>query len=86
MLKRLITTKFVFAAILSIVLFGCATQTTENKQAIDSSLATVTQTANTYLSEASNSQQPQDRDRYLLLAAHAYINDSNVSAADKLLT
>ncbi|MBQ4891405.1 hypothetical protein A9267_17705 [Shewanella sp. UCD-FRSSP16_17] len=86
MLKRLITTKFVFAAILSSVLFGCATQTTENKQAIDSSLATVTQTANTYLSEASNSQQPQDRDRYLLLAAHAYINDSNVSAADKLLT
>ncbi len=86
MLKRLITTKFVFAAILSSVLFGCATQTTENKQAIDSSLATVTQTANTYLSEASNSQQPQERDRYLLLAAHAYINDSNVSAADKLLT
>nr|WP_247663483.1 penicillin-binding protein activator [Shewanella sp. MMG014] len=82
----MITTKFVFAAILSSVLFGCATQTTENKQAIDSSLATVTQTANTYLSEASNSQQPQDRDRYLLLAAHAYINDSNVSAADKLLT
>ncbi|WP_282167187.1 penicillin-binding protein activator [Shewanella japonica] len=86
MLKRLITTKFVFAAILSSVLFGCATQTTENKQAIDSSLATVTQTANTYLSEASNSQQPQERDRYLLLAAHAYIDDSNVSAADKLLT
>ena len=86
MLKRLITTKFVFAAILSTVLFGCATQTTDNKQAIDSSLATVTQTANVYLSAASNSEQPQERDRYLLLAAHAYVNEGNLTAADKLLS
>ncbi len=85
MLKRLITTKFVFAAILSTVLVGCATQTTENKQAIDSSLASVTQSANVYLSAASNAKQPQERDKYLLLAAHAYINEANVSAADKLL-
>ncbi|MCL1067558.1 penicillin-binding protein activator [Shewanella olleyana] len=86
MLKRLITTKFVFAAILSTVLFGCATQITDNKQAIDSSLASVTQTANVYLSAASNSEQPQERDRYLLLAAHAYVNEGNLSAADSLLT
>ena len=86
MLKRLNTTKFVFAAILSAVLFGCATQPTENKQAIDSSMASVEQTANVYLSAASNAKQPQIRDRYLLLAAHAYINDGNVVAANKLLT
>ncbi|MDO6620045.1 penicillin-binding protein activator [Shewanella sp. 6_MG-2023] len=86
MLKRLNTTKFVFAAILSAVLFGCATQPTENKQAIDSSMASVEQTANVYLSAASNAKQPQIRDRYLLLAAHAYINDGNFVAASKLLT
>ncbi|UJF22542.1 hypothetical protein L0B17_03790 [Shewanella sp. OMA3-2] len=87
MLKRLISIKFLLALTLPTLLIGCATNKTESiDQVINTSLASVEQPANVYLSEASKSSLPEKRDRNLLLAAHAYINDGNYSSASSILS
>ncbi|MCT7941231.1 penicillin-binding protein activator [Shewanella holmiensis] len=86
MLKRLISIKFLSALTLSTLLIGCAaTKTTDPDSIVNTSLVSVEQPASTYLSEASKSSLPEKRDRYLLLAAHAYINDGNYSSASNIL-
>ncbi|MGS0691717.1 penicillin-binding protein activator [Shewanella sp. 30m-9] len=86
MLKRLNTTKFISIAILSAVLFGCGTTSapvqTEKTQV---SLSAVTETSSQYLALAAKEKNKQTRDKYVLLAAHAFINEGNASAADKAL-
>ncbi|WP_108945199.1 penicillin-binding protein activator [Shewanella halifaxensis] len=86
MLKRLNTTKFISCAILSAVLFGCGTTTAPVKtEKVEVSLASVTQGSSQYLALAANEKNKSTRDKYVLLAAHAFINEGNASAADKAL-
>ncbi|QIR15825.1 penicillin-binding protein activator [Shewanella aestuarii] len=85
MLKRLISIKFISAATVALLVAGC-TVTKEQQTLINSSLVSVEQPASVYLSEATKSTLDEKRDRYLLLAAHAYINDGNYSAAANILT
>lgn len=89
MLKRLNTTKFVCAIIFSVLLVGCATEQQRKQREyveISTSLVAAEHPAKIYLTEAKNSSLPEKRDRYLLLAAHAYINNGNVNSATNILT
>lgn len=88
MLKSLNTTKFVSVAILSVILAGCGVSSpnsTGTTATVATSLASAPLAANVYLAQAANSKDPQQRDTYLLLAAHAYINANDYAAAQKLL-
>lgn len=88
MLKSLNTTKFVSVAILSVILAGCGTSTptqTTTAPTTASSLASAPLAPSVYLAQAANSNDPQQRDTNLLLAAHAYINAGDVASAQKLL-
>ncbi|GIU40513.1 penicillin-binding protein activator [Shewanella sairae] len=86
MLKRLNTTKFISIAILSAVLFGCGTTSAPVKtEKTEVSLSSVTKTSAQYLTLAGQEKNKQSRDKYVLLAAHAFINEGNASAADKAL-
>nr|WP_153664583.1 penicillin-binding protein activator [Shewanella intestini] len=85
-MKRLTATKIVCALLLSAFLAGCASKTPLPTIKIDSSLVSVEYAATKYLTAAKNSAMPELRDRYLLLAAHAYINDGNTEAAKSILT
>ncbi|MGI2038800.1 penicillin-binding protein activator [Shewanella frigidimarina] len=86
MLKRLITTKFVCALIFSVLVVGCATKKQQDNVDASASLVAAEHPAKIYLAEATNSSLPEKRDRYLLLAAHAYINDGNFNSAVNVLT
>lgn len=89
MLKSLNTTKFVSVAMLSAILAGCSakapTTSTPSAPATVTSLASAPLEATAYLTQAANSKDPLQRDSYLLLAAHAYINANDYGAAQKLL-
>lgn len=86
MLKRLNTTKFISIAILSAVLFGCGTTSAPVKtEKTEVSLSSVTKTSAQYLALAGQEKNKQNRDKYVLLAAHAFINEGNANAADKAL-
>ncbi|MCH1931413.1 penicillin-binding protein activator [Shewanella sp. A25] len=88
MLKSLNTTKFISVAILSAVLAGCGSSTPTTKDTaptVATSLATAPLAPNIYLSQAANSKDPEQRDTYLLLAAHSYINGKDFASAQKLL-
>lgn len=89
MLKSLNTTKFVSVAILSAILAGCGTSTpttsTGTAPTAVTSLASAPLAPNVYLAQAANSQDAQQRDTNLLLAAHAYINANDYATAQKLL-
>lgn len=89
MLKSLNTTKFVSVAILSAILAGCGTSTpttsTGTASTAVTSLASAPLAPNVYLAQAANSQDAQQRDTNLLLAAHAYINANDYATAQKLL-
>ncbi|QBF83462.1 penicillin-binding protein activator [Shewanella maritima] len=86
MLKRPTTAKIVCVALLSVFLAACASKTPQPTAKIDTSLVSVEHSANVYLNQAKLTQVAEERDRYLLLAAHAYINDGNVAAAKSILT
>lgn len=89
MLKSLNTTKFVSVAILSAVLAGCGSQVPSSPNVtaptVATSLASAPLASNVYLAQAANSKDPQQRDTYLLLAAHSHINANDYAAAQKLL-
>ncbi|WP_299809185.1 penicillin-binding protein activator [uncultured Shewanella sp.] len=86
MLKRLNTTKFISIAILSAVLFGCGTTTAPVKtEKTEVSLSSVTKPSSQYLALAASEKNKETQDKYVLLAAHAFINEGNASAADKTL-
>ncbi|MCE9686033.1 penicillin-binding protein activator [Shewanella sp. AS16] len=85
MLKSLNTTKFISVAILSVVLFGCGTRTQVPTAPKAVSLASAPQQPSHYLAEAARTQEAESKARYLLLAAHAYINGGNYAAAQQLL-
>ncbi|WOT05084.1 penicillin-binding protein activator [Shewanella youngdeokensis] len=86
MLKRLNSTKFISIAILSTALFGCSTPTepvkTEKKEVY---LSAVTMASSQYLTLAADEKNREMRDKYILLAAHALLNEGNVGTADKSL-
>jgi outer membrane PBP1 activator LpoA protein len=84
-LKNMKSMKLVYAAMLAAVLFGCATQAPVKTSVLSASLGSATQAPSAYLTEASKAKLPEKRDRYRLLAAHAYINAGNYSAAEKVL-
>ncbi|WP_350432399.1 penicillin-binding protein activator [Shewanella sp. H8] len=86
MLKRLNTTKFVCALIFSVLVASCATQKQQDNVEASASLVAAEHPAKIYLAQATKSSLPEKRDRYLLLAAHAYINDGNFNAATNVLT
>ncbi|WP_435807207.1 penicillin-binding protein activator [Shewanella psychromarinicola] len=86
MLKRLNTTKFVCALIFSVLVVGCAAKKQQDNVDVNASLVAAEHPAKIYLVNATNSSLPEKRDRYLLLAAHAYINDGNFNAATNVLT
>ncbi|MEZ9593497.1 penicillin-binding protein activator [Shewanella sp. 10N.261.52.F9] len=86
MLKRLNTTKFISIAILSAVLFGCGTTSAPVKtEKTEVSLSSVTMASSQYLALAASEKNKETRDKYVLLAAHAFINEGNAGAADKAL-
>jgi outer membrane PBP1 activator LpoA protein len=85
-LKRLNTTKFVCALIFSVLVVGCAAKKQQDNVDVNASLVAAEHPAKIYLVNATNSSLPEKRDRYLLLAAHAYINDGNFNAATNVLT
>ncbi len=86
MLKRLNSTKFILIAILSAVLFGCGTPTAPVKtEKTEVSLSSVTMASSQYLALAANEKNRETRDKYVLLAAHALLNEGNTNAADKTL-
>uniref|UniRef100_UPI0040481D09 penicillin-binding protein activator n=1 Tax=Shewanella sp. TaxID=50422 RepID=UPI0040481D09 len=75
--------------IFSVLLVGCATEQQRKQREyieISTSLVAAEHPAKIYLTEAKNSSLPEKRDRYLLLAAHAYINNGNVNSATNILT
>ncbi len=87
MLKRLNTTKFIIIAVLTTILFGCASGSKpvkEENRAI--SLVSAPLSAAQYLDNAANAQSDEQRDRFMLLAAHAYINKRDSGNASKVLS
>ncbi|AZG71892.1 penicillin-binding protein activator [Shewanella livingstonensis] len=86
MLKRLNTTKFVCALIFSVLVVGCAAKKQQENIDASASLVAAEHPAKIYLAQATSSSLPEKRDRYLLLAAHAYINDGNFNSAVNVLT
>jgi len=85
-LKKLNTTKFVCALIFSVLVVGCAVKNQQDNIDINASLVAPEHPAKAYLAQATKSSLPEKRDRYLLLAAHAYINDGNFNSATNILT
>ena len=86
MLKSLNTTKFISIAILSTVLFGCATQTAPVKETDNQvSLVTAPLSGSQYLADAAQAKSSEQRDRLMLLAAHAFINQGDTSNATHAL-
>ena len=86
MLKSLNTTKFISIAILSTVLFGCATQTAPVKETDSQvSLVTAPLSGSQYLADAAQAKSSEQRDRLMLLAAHAFINQGDTSNATHAL-
>ncbi|WP_220743832.1 penicillin-binding protein activator [Shewanella colwelliana] len=86
MLKRLKTTKFIFIAVLSTVLYGCATSPTPVKQPqTQVSLVSAPLAPSQYLTDAAQANDPEQRDRLMLLAAHAFINQNDTGNAAKTL-
>ncbi len=85
-LKRLNTTKFISIAILSTVLFGCASTPTPDKpKDTQVSLVSAPLQPADYLAKASNVNSQEIQNRYALLAAHAFINAADGSSAIKTL-
>ena len=85
MLKSLNTTKLVSVAILSAVLFGCGTTTPVTQPSETLSLVSASMASSQYLAKAANTKDAENKDKYLLLAAHAYLNEGNPEAAGQLL-
>ncbi|MFT5234770.1 MAG: outer membrane PBP1 activator LpoA protein [Shewanella sp.] len=86
MLKRLNTTKLISIGVLTTVLFGCGTTpTTEKPKQSQVSLVSASLQPADYLTLAANADGSEQRIRYLLLAAHAFINEGDPSAAAKTL-
>lgn len=86
MLKRLNTTKLISIGILTTMLFGCGTTPAPVKPTqIHVSLASAPLQPIEYLTNAANANTPEQRARYLLLAAHAFINNADTSTATKTL-
>ncbi|QYJ86394.1 penicillin-binding protein activator [Shewanella mesophila] len=86
MLKSLNTTKFISIAILSTVLFGCATQMAPVKERQSQvSLVTATLSGSQYLADAAQATSSEQRDRLMLLAAHAFINQGDTANATNAL-
>ncbi|QLE83921.1 penicillin-binding protein activator [Shewanella sp. Scap07] len=87
MLKRLNSTKFISVALFSLVLFGCATTKAPEKQEVkDISLVSAPLPASQYLADAAQQSDAQRRDKLMLLAAHAFINQGDSGNARKTLT
>ncbi|MGK0411470.1 MAG: outer membrane PBP1 activator LpoA protein [Shewanella psychromarinicola] len=74
------------ALIFSVLVVGCAAKKQQDNVDVNASLVAAEHPAKIYLVNATNSSLPEKRDRYLLLAAHAYINDGNFNAATNVLT
>lgn len=86
MLKSLKTTKLISIAVLSAVLFGCATPTGPVKtESTSISLISAPLTSAQYLAKAKAEKNQLIRQRYLLLAAHAMINAGDDNTAEQLL-
>lgn len=86
MLKRLNTTKFIFIAVLSTVLFGCATSTPPVKETQSQvSLSSAPLNASQYLADAAKASSAEQRDRLMLQAAHAFINQGDTTNAAQTL-
>ncbi|NRD75663.1 penicillin-binding protein activator [Shewanella sp. VB17] len=86
MLKRLNTTKLISIGILATILFGCGTTPAPVKPTQSQlSLVSAPLQPIEYLNNAANTSNPEQQARYLLLAAHAFINNANTSAATKAL-
>lgn len=86
MLKRLNSTKLILIVLLSAVLFGCSTSTAPEKaEKTKVSLAAVTMTPSQYLALATREKNRETRDKYMLLAAHAQLNEGHASAAEQTL-
>nr|WP_275658890.1 penicillin-binding protein activator [Shewanella sp. Isolate11] len=80
------TTKFIIVTLLTTTLFGCATSTKPVKQETRSvSLVSAPLNASQYLADAANAKSPEQRDRYMLLAAHAFINQGDTGNAAQTL-
>ncbi len=87
MLKRLNTTKFIILTVLTTILFGCASGSKPEKEKDRTiSLVSAPQSAAQYLDNAANAQSNEQRDRFMLLAAHAYINQGDSGNASKTLS
>ncbi|MCG9740137.1 penicillin-binding protein activator [Shewanella insulae] len=87
MLKRLNTTKLISAAVLATVLFGCATAPTPVKETSSQvSLVSATQSPAEYLADAKQATDAEQKNRLMLLAAHAFINQGDTGNAAKTLT
>tara|TARA_R110000851_G_scaffold129525_1_gene262245 strand:+ start:26500 stop:28293 length:1794 start_codon:yes stop_codon:yes gene_type:complete len=76
----------VCALIFSVLVVGCAAKKQQDNVDVNASLVAAEHPAKIYLVNATNSSLPEKRDRYLLLAAHAYINDGNFNSATNVLT
>ncbi|MEC4728493.1 penicillin-binding protein activator [Shewanella sp. D64] len=86
MLKRLNTTKLISIGVLTTVLFGCGTTPAPEKlKPSQVSLVSASLQPADYLTQAANADSTEQRTRYLLLAAHAFINEGDASAATKTL-
>ncbi len=86
MLKRLNTTKLISAAVLATVLFGCAMAPTPVKEtSTQVSLVNATQSPAEYLADAKQATDAEQKNRLMLLAAHAFINQGDTSNASKTL-
>ncbi|QYJ97900.1 penicillin-binding protein activator [Shewanella alkalitolerans] len=86
MLKRLNTTKLISAAVLATVLFGCATAPTPVKEtSTQVSLVNATQSPAEYLANAKQATDAEQKNRLMLLAAHAFINQGDTGNASKTL-
>jgi outer membrane PBP1 activator LpoA protein len=85
-LKRLNTTKLISIGVLTTVLFGCGTTPAPEKpKQTQVSLVSASLQPADYLTQAANADSTEQRTRYLLLAAHAFINEGDASAATKTL-
>jgi outer membrane PBP1 activator LpoA protein len=69
----------------AVLVVGCAAKKQQVNVDVNASLVAAEHPAKTYLAQATNSSLPEKRDRYLLLAAHAYINDGNFNSATNVL-
>jgi len=85
-LKRLNTTKIISIAFLATVLFGCGStppQVEPDQKQI--SLVNASLQPARYLTQAANADSNDARNRYVLPAAHAFINLNNANGAHKAL-